>query len=63
MKTRDRIHKIMEHCKETKKNKIWALILIGAGILSVIPDGDGTMLVVFGLGGIALFFAKENMMD
>ena len=60
---KEKIHNVIANWKETKKNKIWALILIGAGILSVIPDGDGTMLVVFGLGGIALFLAKENMMD
>lgn len=46
--------------KETIKNKIYALVLIGIGALSILPENDATACIFFCLIGVPLFFAKEN---
>ena len=46
--------------KETIKNKIYALVLIGIGALSILPENDATAFIFFCLIGVPLFFAKEN---
>ena len=46
--------------RELLKNKLYALILIGIGWLSIIPEGDGTFLVFALVLGLPLFFSKEN---
>ena len=46
--------------KETIKNKIYALVLIGTGALSILPENDATAFIFFCLIGVPLFFAKEN---
>lgn len=52
--------KIVQNFRKTKMNKIYALVLLGASILSVIPEGDATFLVFGGVLAAGLFFAKEN---
>ena len=46
--------------RELLKNKLYALILIGIGWLSIIPERDGTFLVFALMFGLPLFFSKEN---
>ncbi len=46
--------------RELLKNKLYALILIGLGWLSILPDRDGTFLVFISMIAIPLFFSKEN---
>ncbi len=42
------------------KNKIYALVLIGIGVLSFLPENDATAFAFTCLIGVPLFFAKEN---
>lgn len=46
--------------KETIKNKICALVLIGTGAFSIFLENDSTVFIFFCLIGVPLFFAKEN---
>lgn len=46
--------------RELLKNKLYALILISIGWLSIIPERDGTFLVFALMLGLPLFFSKEN---
>lgn len=46
--------------KETIKNKICALVLIGTGFFSIFLENDSTVFIFFCLIGVPLFFAKEN---
>lgn len=46
--------------RKTIKNKIFALILIGVGALSIIPENDATAFIFICLIGVPMFFAKEN---
>ena len=41
-------------------NKIYALILVSLGAALMWLDGDATVLVLFLMIGVPLFFAKEN---
>ena len=52
---------VMKH--KTLKNKIFALILIGVGLVPLIAFKDATCLLLTGLAGVSLFFAKENLID
>jgi hypothetical protein len=45
------------------KNKIYALILVGVGLVPLIAFNDATCLILTGLAGLLLFFAKENLID
>ncbi len=45
---------------KTLKNKLYAILLLMAGYVPVLIDGDGTALVVLAFIAIPLFFAKEN---
>lgn len=45
---------------KTRKNKLFALAMLGFGVLTVVLDGDGTFLIFALLIGLPLFFAKEN---
>lgn len=49
--------------RELLKNKVYALILIGLGWLSILPDRDGTFLVFISMIAIPLFFSKENWIN
>lgn len=49
--------------RKTLKNKLYALILIGVGVVTLIAFKDATCLLLTGLAGGALFFAKENLID
>ena len=53
-------NRFRQYMKMTIKNKIIALMLIIAGVLSVFIDGDGTFMIFAVAVGIALFFAKKN---
>lgn len=46
--------------KETRDNKIVALLLIGVGLMPAVFFGDATILVFTTILAIGLFFAKEN---
>lgn len=46
--------------RELLKNKIYSLILIGIGALSVLIEYDGTFFIFSLMLGLPLFFAKEN---
>lgn len=41
-------------------NKIAAIILILAGIVPLIVDGDGTVLIFILMIAVPMFFAKES---
>ena len=46
--------------RELLKNKLYSLILIGIGALSVLIEYDGTFFIFTLMLGLPLFFAKEN---
>jgi hypothetical protein len=46
--------------RELLKNKLYSLILIGIGALSVLIEYDGTFFIFSLMLGVPLFFAKEN---
>lgn len=46
--------------RELLKNKIYSLILVGLGALSILIEYDATFFVFTSMIGIPLFFAKEN---
>ncbi len=46
--------------RELLKNKIYSLLLILIGALSVLIEYDGTFFIFTLMLGISLFFAKEN---
>lgn len=45
----------------TIKNKLYAIILIMLGVITVKIDGDATFLVLALMGGIPLFFARDRV--
>lgn len=42
------------------KNKVYSLLLIGAGVLGIFIDQDATFLVFALLIGVPLFFIKDS---
>ncbi len=46
--------------RELLKNKLYSIILIGIGALSVLIEYDGTFFILTLMLGLPLFFAKEN---
>ena len=42
------------------KNKIYAVLLITLGLVSVALDGDATALVFMSMFAVPMFFAKEQ---
>lgn len=46
--------------RELLKNKIYSLILIGLGALSIPIEYDGTFFIFSLMLGISLFFSKQN---
>lgn len=46
--------------RELLKNKIYSLILIGIGALSIPIEYDGTFFIFALMIGLLLFFSKEN---
>lgn len=45
---------------ETLKNKVCASLLLLAGMVPVVMEGDGTALVFLGFIAVPMFFAKTN---
>ena len=54
------LRKFKEYMYETYINKLIAIMIIIIGILSTLPEKDGTFLVFALFMGITLFFEKEN---
>ena len=50
---------MMKRCK-TLKNKLFATVLIGCGVIPLMAFNDATALVLFGGIGVPLFLAREN---
>lgn len=46
--------------RELLKNKLYSIILIGIGALSVLIEYDYTFFILALMLGLPLFFAKEN---
>lgn len=46
--------------RELLKNKIYSLILIGIGALSILIGYDSTFFIFALMIGLPLFFAKKN---
>ncbi len=46
--------------KELLKNKLYALLLVIIGALSILIEHDGTFFIFALIIGLPLFFAKEN---
>jgi len=46
--------------KELLKNKLYALLLVIIGVLSIPIEYDGTFFILALMLGLPLFFAKEN---
>ena len=42
------------------KNKLYALVLILIGLVSILIERDGTFFIFALMIGLPLFFAKEN---
>lgn len=53
----------MKKWRKTWKNKLGGLALIGAGMLPVLLDGDGTFLLFALIIGFYLLIAKENVIS
>ena len=53
---------IVKYFKETAKNKIGALGLIGIAAVPMILDHDGTFMIFALIVAIPMFFAKESWM-
>lgn len=45
---------------ELIKNKLYSILLIGIGVLSILIEYDATFFVFSLMLGIPLFFAREN---
>lgn len=45
---------------KTLKNKIYALVLMGAGMIPVLIDRDCTFLILAACFAVPMFFAKKN---
>ena len=45
--------------KETIKNKIYALVLIGIGVLSIFPENDATACMFFCIIGVPIMYTKK----
>lgn len=54
---------MLNYLKRTWKNKIAAVAMTAAGILTVCIDNDATFLVLALIFAIPLFFAKENFIE
>lgn len=48
---------------KTLKNKLCGGFLILVGIIPMILDGDATALIMLGMVGVPLLFAKTNWID
>ena len=46
---------------KTATNKLYAVLIVCAGVLSASIDGNGTGLIFGILMGVPLFLAKENV--
>ena len=55
--------RLKRYFRRTLKNKLWAMSLIGIGVISLIfsKDNDGTILVLTIILGFPIFFSNENM--
>ena len=53
---------IVRYFKETAKNKISALALIGIAAVPMVLDHDGTFMIFALIVAVPLFFAKESWM-
>lgn len=55
--------RLKRYFRKTLKNKLWAMSLIGIGVISLIfsKDNDGTILVLTIILGLPIFFSNENM--
>lgn len=53
---------IVRYFKETAKNKLSALAIVGIGTVPMILDHDGTFMIFALIVAIPLFFAKESWM-
>lgn len=49
--------------RETLKNKLVAIGLLGGGMVPILVDHDATVLVFVGIPAIGLLCAKENWID
>lgn len=54
------ITSVILYLRETWKNKICALALIGIGVLTTVLSGDATALVFLLMFAIPLFLSFEN---
>jgi hypothetical protein len=55
-----RIRRFVRNLDRTWKNKICAIALICAGMISMMIDGDATALVLMLIIGIPLFFTEKE---
>lgn len=46
--------------RELLKNKLYSLLLVIIGALSILIEYDGTFFILALMIGLPLFFAKEN---
>lgn len=51
------------YIRRTWKNKVWSVIWLMTGILSVLPEGDATWLVFTIFPSTYLFFARKNVFE
>ena len=54
------MRRLARYMKETYKNKLGALTLVGAGMVPYMLDGDATFLAFVSVFAIGLFFTKKN---
>lgn len=56
--------KIYRNWKRTWLNKLLAILVEGAAIASVLTnDGDATVWLLMTIFAVAVFFAKENLVE
>lgn len=54
---------IMQHLRETLRNKLYALSMIGIGYVSTRWADDATFLLLMSMFAVPLLFAKENWIE
>jgi len=48
---------------KTWTNKVYSLILMAVGVISIFIESDATAFVMALMMGIPIFFAKENLFN
>ena len=54
------LQKIVQNIIRTYKNKLWALVLLVIGFITMKVSNDSTVMILLAVFSATLFFSKEN---